>query len=182
MDKLFEALDRIISKKHKISMSSGNVIEIREKSSSAKCTSVQLKTRGKVCSFSLDIEGAQNFSFLSTEEGAKWNKSTDGIVVTCKDDIIYIFIIELKSTKPETKQIPYGKIHFEFILNLIEEAFKIPKPPKIEYRGLIFGTKKLVKKGLTSRRARYTFIENDSNIIIIAAEGNQKYILTDFME
>ena len=187
MDKLFEALESIIEEEYKIIRDRDNILRITESSVGAKCKYVDLKTRGKTFAFSLDRDGPKKFHFLTTPRGSRWNKATDGIIVSYdKDnDILYVFIVELKSDKVVRKQIPYGKIHFDLVLKLIEESFNIPIPKDIRYKGIIFGTEELARKGTTRRSNSYVYSEKcgkNNDIDLMLKKGEQQHLLTNFMK
>lgn len=102
---------------------------------------VHIEARAEIVCLELDKKNKSIFQFFEPSI-TDLCKIADRILFYSKDDVIYVFIVELKtkSTTRANKQIIASYILSEYIVNTVRRMLNF-KEYNIEYRGLIFSSK-----------------------------------------
>jgi hypothetical protein len=158
-------------------------IEISENNSN--CKKVILKTsKENVFAFSLDRKLKQPckvFSFFnSSTKGI--NKVNDGIVFYCKNDEIFVLLVELKSNKlgDYKKQLQAGKNFTNYLLSVVNSSFSKKYILKDEHiKCLVFSLRKTSRKQSTKKN-KMSF-EEINGLHIAELECNSSYFISQFV-
>lgn len=135
--KILSKLEEIIKVKFKIATKGGNYQLIEEDITNYPQTLI--KQRGKMLLFSFDKKDSNDSVFpIFNAQLPGLTKINDYLIFYPKDDVLYVFICDLKSKSASaTKQLNSGKILAEFILNTAIKELDF-LPIAVEYRGLVF--------------------------------------------
>ncbi|GEM_PF-3868657 len=106
----------------------------------------------------------------------------DQTIFYVENNKLYIILIELKSCKKGKgeKQIRYGKVLADFIIDILEKETDI-KFDEREYRGYIFTTRNSVKRSPSLREKKFKYDKEVENIYIKEVRTNSKYVFNDLV-
>lgn len=180
---MLDALEQIIARSYRIFPDNNNLLTIREDKNNSGNSSlgsyVSFKKTGRIFSFTLDIDNSNPFPYFSERTGLKGKN--DAIIFAEKDGKIFILLLELKSKNLSTsmKQLRSGENFVQFIVKTIELHFKGAINEQLEFRYLLFTTRKIPKK----RTARLIINYHDNKGKKVAEEdSNRAYALVDFLK
>lgn len=118
---------------------------------------VFIKTRNEIICLELDKKNDNIFKFFNNVTDLC--KIADRILFYSKNEILYVFIVELKTeaTGGAIKQVKASYVLSEYVVNTVRRMLNF-KEINVEYRGLIFSNKSY--KLPTSPKDNYTVVEN----------------------
>ncbi|MDO3411603.1 hypothetical protein QWJ34_17700 [Saccharibacillus sp. CPCC 101409] len=138
-----------------------------------------MRKTGKIYALSLDNRPKDPYPFFQDREGLK--SKNDAIVFSKQDQLLYVFLIELKSGNP-ADGIPQLKsaAHFvDYILAVIRLRYPGVNV-NVEKRGIVFHTRQNVQKR-ADRSSKASYMTNDV-VPITFAGCNQEYTLEYFVD
>jgi len=130
-------------------------VVIEESDSQAELKKVTIKgfAANQTIAFKLDVQGKRISEYLNPSEH-NINKACDGIIFSLLDGIPYVFICELKSSKPKESDVllKYRNtgLFIHFIFSILKEFYEAEDSFKIKY--LLFDTKRKFNKTPTKQR------------------------------
>jgi len=129
------------------------VIEESDIQAALKKVTIKGFSGNQTVAFKLDMPGKRISEYLNPSE-PNINKACDGIIFSILDNTPYVFICELKSSKPKESDIllKYRNtgLFIQFILSVLKEFYAVEDSFKIKY--LLFDTKRKFNKTPTKQK------------------------------
>jgi len=155
IDRVFGQLSNIIKAPYKNSFTGGKVVL---KDSTSK--DVTIKKTGSFLCVQLDRRGSNIFTFFETSV-EHLCKISDRIIFYPKGNSLFVFIIELKSSNP-TGAFKQVLASYELSKYICFSAKRLENYPNvdIQYRGIIFSSKAIIKGTTKPKNLAYTQCPN----------------------
>ncbi len=159
-----------------ITNTSQNIITIQEENKNSTGHQIIIKNIKNCISIKLDQDKSEIYFFK------KDVTINDETIFYINDEKLYVLLLELKSKKKGKgeKQIQYGKIFANFIVEILEKENNM-KFKEIEYRGYIFSTNKIARKSPLKREKTIKADSQKDGIYIKEFKNNSEYIFRNLL-
>ena len=184
---LVKLLPDLIAEEFHLPIKKEGIIRITEEQIQATCRWVEIRMKQSVPCFCFSIdkprktgEGDPVFPFFNPKTAGICSKN-DAFLVCHKNQQIYVFMIELKSSNLNhyLKQIRAAQVFFQFLIARIKLYDLCSHSlDNLQFRGLLFSSRRTPNEGTTKhQKIEY----NDRNGLLVTEQNcNQKYHLPLF--
>ena len=161
MTDILQTIEEIITKQHDFKINAEGGAYYLEESNEPTYPKTLIKQKGKMLIYSFDVTNSNDDVFpIFNKYKAGVTSLSDYIIFYPKDDVLYTFICEQKTSTASAKvQVEAGWLLAEYIVKTAGRMLNF-KEFKVEYRALVFSLSKTSQFSTSIREEPYIVLQN----------------------